>query len=57
MLDYKSLKKPAHIKEHIWKQHLHWMEVVGKQAEENQKKMSKQAARRGDTGATPSDKI
>lgn len=34
-IDYKNLKKPAHIKEEIWRQHLDWMEVVGKQVEEN----------------------
>jgi len=43
MIDYKRLKKPAHLKEHIWRQHLQWMEVVEKQLEENLKKTSPRA--------------
>ena len=57
MTDYNHLKKPAHVKEHIWQQHLRWMEVVGKQADENFKKMSKQAGDRGNTGRTSSGNI
>jgi hypothetical protein len=57
MIDYKRLKKPAHVKEHIWRKHLQWMEVVGKQLEENLKKMSKQAGDRGSTGGTSSGNI
>jgi len=49
MTDHKRLKKPEHVKEHIWQQHLRWMEVVGKQADENFKKMIKQAGDRGST--------
>ena len=52
MTDHKRLKKPEHVKEHIWQQHLRWMEVVGKQAEENVKKMIKQAGNRGSTDRT-----
>ena len=43
-MDYSKLKKPDHIKEHIWRQHLQWMEVVGKQAEENIKQQRQQRA-------------
>jgi len=50
----KRLKKPEHVKEHIWQQHLRWMEVVGKQADENFKKMSKQAGDRASTDQTSS---
>ena len=57
MTDYNHLKKPAHVKEHIWQQHLRWMEVVGKQADENFKKKSKQAGDRGNTGRTSSGNI
>ena len=49
MTDHKPLKKPEHVKEHIWRQHLRWMEVVGKQADENFKKMRKQPGYRGRT--------
>ena len=31
-MDYKQLKKPARVKDDIWRQHLHWMEVVGQAA-------------------------
>ncbi|MEH6584626.1 MAG: hypothetical protein V7754_22050 [Halioglobus sp.] len=40
-MDYDKLKKPAHVKEHIWRQHLNWMEVVGKQADENSRQRQK----------------
>ena len=55
MTDDKRLKKPEHVKEHIWQQHLRWMEVVGKQADENFKKMSKQAGDHASTDQTSSD--
>jgi len=57
MTDYKRLKKPEHVKEHIWQQHLRWMDVVGKQADENFKKMSKQAGDRSSTDRTSSGDI
>jgi hypothetical protein len=41
-MDYDKLKKSAHVKEHIWRQHLNWMEVVGKQADENIRQRQKQ---------------
>ncbi len=41
-MDDGKLKKPAHIKEHIWQRHLSWMELVGKQAEENLRQRQKQ---------------
>ena len=41
-MDYKQLKKPARVKDDIWRQHLHWMEVVGKQLDENIAKRRKQ---------------
>lgn len=34
-MDYRNLKKPDHVKDYLWRQHLDWMEVVGKQMEEN----------------------
>lgn len=57
MTECKRLKKPAHVKEHIWRQHLQWMEVVGKQAEENLKKIDKLAAERGRTGGSSKGNI
>ena len=54
MTDHKPLKKPEHVKEYIWKQHLRWMEVVGKQADENFKKMKKQAGYRDSNDSTSS---
>ena len=54
MVEGNRLKKPAHVKEHIWQQHLQWREVVAKQAEENFKKMNKQACYRCSTGQTSS---
>ncbi len=41
-MDVSKLKKPDHVKDHIWRQHLNWMEVVGKQVAENIKKRQKQ---------------
>lgn len=46
MSDKNSLKKPAHVKEHIWQQHLQWLEVVTKQAQENYRKIRKRANER-----------
>tara|TARA_R110001599_G_C12269342_1_gene661228 strand:- start:4532 stop:4816 length:285 start_codon:yes stop_codon:yes gene_type:complete len=40
-IDYKKLKKPAHKSEELWRQHLDWMEVMGKQVEENIRKLRK----------------
>lgn len=44
MVDPKHLKKPEHVKAHIWQQHLNWMDVVGKQVEENCRLRQKQLA-------------
>lgn len=30
-----KLKKPEHVKEEFWRQHLDWMDVMGKTAEQN----------------------
>lgn len=57
MIDYKRLKKPAHLKEDIWRQHLQWMEVVEKQLEENLKKTNPQAGARDSTGGTSSGNV
>jgi len=35
MLDYDELKRREHIKEEIRRQHLQWMDVMGKQVDEN----------------------
>jgi hypothetical protein len=42
-MDYEKLKKPPRIKEEIWRQHLAWMEVIGKQLRENTEKRRKRA--------------
>lgn len=42
LVDYKQLKRPPQISEDVWRQHLHWMEVVGKQLDENIAKRRKQ---------------
>jgi hypothetical protein len=42
-MDYKKLEKPARVKKDIWRQHLAWMEVIGKQLRENTEKRRKQA--------------
>lgn len=41
-MDHTKLKKPDHVKEHIWRQHLNWMEVVGKQVQDNIRQRQKQ---------------
>ena len=41
-MDHDKLNKPAQVKEDIWRQHLSWLEVVGKQAEENFRQRQKQ---------------
>lgn len=35
MPDPKSLIKPEHLKDEIWRQHLAWLEVMGRQVDEN----------------------
>jgi hypothetical protein len=35
MPDANKLSKPEHVKDAIWRQHLAWMDVMGKQADEN----------------------
>ena len=34
-MNYKSLKKPENLKEEVWDQHLYWMDVMGRQVDEN----------------------
>ena len=34
-MDYRKLKKPEHLKETIWRQHLRWLQVTGGQLDEN----------------------
>jgi len=41
-MDDSKLKKPEHVKDHIWRQHLQWREVMVKQVEENIKQRQKQ---------------
>jgi hypothetical protein len=43
-VDYDKLEKPVHLKDKIWRQHLNWLEVVGKQVEENLEKRKVQRA-------------
>lgn len=42
-MDYKHLDRPDHVKEHIWRQHLEWIELGAKQIEENIKLRQKHA--------------
>jgi hypothetical protein len=35
MSDVNKLNKPEHVKDAIWRQHLAWMDVMGKQVDEN----------------------
>ena len=35
MPDANKLSKPEHVKDAIWRQRLAWMDVMGKQADEN----------------------
>jgi hypothetical protein len=44
-MDDDKLKKPAHVKAHIWHQHLNWLDVLGKQVEENIKRRKAQSER------------
>ncbi len=53
MIDYNRLKKPPQLADDIWQQHLQWMEVVGRQAEENLKKMLKQTGDQSGSGINP----
>ncbi|MEH6516098.1 MAG: hypothetical protein V7742_05410 [Halioglobus sp.] len=41
-MDHDKLKKPDQVKEDLWRQHLNWLEVVGKQAEENFRQRQRQ---------------
>lgn len=34
-MDDEKIKKPDHLKDEVWKQHLLWMDVMGKQVEKN----------------------
>lgn len=45
MIDLKSLEKPEHVKAEIWRQHLNWMDVVGKQVDDNNRLRQRQAQR------------
>lgn len=47
MSDNNQLKKPENVKDTIWRQHLNWMEVTGKQVNENLKKYRDQIAKYG----------
>jgi len=35
MSDSNKLSKPEHVKDAIWRQHLAWLDVMGKQVDEN----------------------
>ena len=52
-MDYKKLKKPPQLKDKVWRQHLSWMEVVGKQLDENIAKRRKQVELERKTGKRP----
>jgi len=41
-MDSSKYKKPDHVKDYLWRQHLDWMKVVGEQVEENIKKRQKE---------------
>lgn len=41
VMDNEKEAKPDHVKEHIWRQHLAWKDVVTKEAEENFRKHQK----------------
>ena len=43
---YVELKKPEHRKEDLWRQHLHWWEVMSKQVDENLVRYREHAERR-----------
>lgn len=34
-MDYAKLKKPEHLKEEVWEQHLDWLNVMGRQLDDN----------------------
>jgi hypothetical protein len=34
-MDRRKLKKPKHLTDDVWDQHLDWMDVMGKQVDEN----------------------
>ena len=34
-MDYSKLKKPEHLKDDTWRQHLDWMDVMVRQLDEN----------------------
>lgn len=34
-MDSTQIKKPDHVKDHIWRQHVAWADVVNKQLDEN----------------------
>lgn len=36
-----QVKKPDHVKDHIWRQHVAWVDVVNKQLDENLKRHEK----------------
>jgi hypothetical protein len=43
-----KLNKPKHVKDAIWRQHLTWMDVVGKQVDENFARQVAQAKKNGE---------
>lgn len=46
-------KKSEHIKPQVWQEHLTWMEIVGKQVEDNSKQRQYQARGAGAGQAKP----
>lgn len=34
-MDYKKLNKPDHLKDDVWRQHLDWLSVMGRQLKDN----------------------
>lgn len=41
-----SCKKPEHIKEKIWEQHLSWLDLVSNECRSNQQKRQREKRRR-----------
>ncbi|MCB1675494.1 MAG: hypothetical protein KDI01_04350 [Halioglobus sp.] len=43
-MDDKPYKKPEHVRDSVWRQHLDWMDVVDKQLQENRERLRKGSA-------------
>ena len=43
-MDDKPYKKPEHVRDSVWRQHLDWMDVMDKQLQENRERLRKAAA-------------